>query len=77
MDIAGLLLAGNSLVTIFTNPPVKSAGTSAVNDFMICTLSIMLVGNKSICIVFLSGSRPGISIPFKIDFVYRSPRPLT
>ena len=27
--------------------------------------------------VFLSGSSPGISTPFKIDFVYLSPRPLT
>ena len=27
--------------------------------------------------VFLSGSRPGISTPFKIDLVYLSPRPLT
>ena len=40
-------------------------------------LSMIFVGNKSIWMVFLSGSSPGISIPFSIDLVYLSPRPLT
>ena len=35
IEIAGLFLEGNSLVTIFTKPPVKSAGKSAVKDLII------------------------------------------
>ena len=31
-----LFFDGNSLVIILTRPPVKSAGKSAVNDFIIC-----------------------------------------
>ena len=77
IEIAGLFLEGNSLVTIFTKPPVKSAGKSAVKDLIIWTLSNMLVGNKSICIVFLSGSKPGIFTPLRIDLVYLSPNPRT
>mgnify|MGYP003912303839 CR=1 FL=1 len=33
--ISELFLEGNSLVTMFTNPPVKSAGRSAVKDLII------------------------------------------
>ena len=77
IEIAGLFLEGNSLVTIFTKPPVKSAGKSAVKDLIIWTLSNMLVGNKSIWMVFLSGSNPGISMSFNMDLVYLSPSPRT
>ena len=77
MDTEVYFLVGKSFVIMSTIPPVKSAGLSAVADLKICTLSIMLVGKRSICMVFLSGSSPGISNPFNIDFVYLSPKPLT
>ena len=58
-------------------PPVKSAGKSALDDFSITIFFMRFVGKISIWRVFLSGSSPGMSNPFKIVFVYLSPKPLT
>ena len=77
IEIDNSLLVGKSFVTMSITPPVKSAGYSAAALFITIIFSRIFVGNISICIVFLSGSRPGISTPFKMDFVYLSPRPRT
>ena len=61
-------LDGKSLVIISITPPVKSAGRSALADLITRTFDNKLVGNKSIWIVFLSGSKPGMSTPLRIDF---------
>src|SRR3546814_7849077 len=68
---------GISLVTMLTTPPVKSAGRSAEADLMTIRFSRILVGKISIWTVFLSGSRPRMSMPFKMDLLYRSPSPRT
>ena len=68
-EIEASNLVGKSFVIISTTPPVKSAGNSAAADFITIILSIILVGKTSIWMVFLSGSKPGISTPFKVVFV--------
>ena len=70
-------LVGISFVMISTTPPVKSAGKSARADLVIWIFDNIFVGNRSICTVFLSGSRPGMSTPLSIDLEYRSPSPRT
>ena len=77
IEIDNSSLVGKSLVIILITPPVKSAGKSALADLITKTFERRFVGKRSICIVFLSGSNPGISTPFKIDLEYRSPSPLT
>ena len=68
-DTLKLLRVGKSLVAKSTIPPVKSAGKSAVKVLATTILSITDVGNKSIWMVLRSGSKPGMSIPFKVVLV--------
>ena len=76
-EILNIFFVGKSFVSIFNKPPAKSAGIFGKKFLETVILSISAVGKISICNEFLSGSKPGKSNPFIVDFEYLSPKPLT
>ncbi len=70
-------LFGYSLIRTSNKPPAKSPDKSGVKVLYTVILSIRAVGKISNCTELRSGSKPGISTPFRIVFVYLSPKPLT